>query len=301
MKKKIYGYLTGGLGNQLFQYCAYKNIAIKNNAILIVDPISGFLTDFLYKRKFLLYKLKFKATKVESNFIIFFILRILKKFFFRKFIYSFHFFDFINEFFDFKKYNPIITNINFKKKLFIMGQFQSEKYFLLNKSFILKEVCPPKPKKKIFLETKRVIALNNSSVAVCIRSFEDTPIKLRNRLGGVENIHFYNNSLKIILKKISNPSFYFFSNNISNIKNFFHKSSDFSKYPIKFITPQTGFIGDFENLWLLSNFKNLIISNSTYYWWGAYFSTQRFPENIVVTSSKFPNKDTNLKKWLSVY
>jgi hypothetical protein len=301
MKKKIYGYLTGGLGNQLFQYCAYKNIAIKNNAILILDPISGFLTDFLYKRKFLLYKLKFKATKVESNFIIFFILRILKKFFFRKFIYSFHFFDFINEFFDFKKYNPIITNINFKKKLFIMGQFQSEKYFLLNKSFILKEVCPPKPKKKIFLETKKVIALNNSSVAVCIRSFEDTPIKLHNRLGGVENIHFYNNSLKIILKKISNPSFYFFSNNISNIKNFFHKSSDFSKYPIKFITPQTGFIGDFENLWLLSNFKNLIISNSTYYWWGAYFSTQRFPENIVVTSSKFPNKDTNLKKWLLVY
>jgi hypothetical protein len=298
MKKKLYGYFTGGLGNQLFQYCAYKNIAINNNAVLVIDPISGFLTDFLYKRKCLLYKLNLKYAKFESNFIIFSILKILKKFFFKKIFYYFFFFNFVNEFFNFKKYYSSISNIKFKKKLFIMGQFQSEKYFLLNKSLILKEIFPSSPKKKIFLKVKKNISFNKSSVAVCIRSFEDTPTKFLNRLGGVEDIHFYNNSLKIILRKINKPSFYFFSNNIQNIKNLFDKLPDFSKYPVKFITPQTGFVGDFENLWLLSNFKNLVISNSTYYWWGAYFSTQRFSQSIVVASSKFPNKDTNLKKWL---
>jgi len=298
MKKKIYGYSTGGLGNQLFQYCAYKNIAINNNAVLVVDPISGFLTDFLYKRKFLLKELNLKYVNFESSFVIFSVLRIFKKFFLKKIFYSSYFFNFINEFFNFKKYYSSISNIKFKKRLFIMGQFQSEKYFLSNKSLILKEIFPSSPKKKIFLKIKKKILLNKSSVAVCIRSFEDTPTKFLNRLGGVEDIQFYSNSLKIILKKINNPSFYFFSNNIKNINNLFNKLPDFNKYPVKFITPQTGFVGDFENLWLLSNFKNLIISNSTYYWWGAYFSTQRFSHSVVVTSSKFPNKDTNLKKWL---
>jgi len=297
MQKKIYGYFTGGLGNQLFQYCAYKNIAINNNAVLVIDPISGFLTDFLYKRKCLLSKINLRYAKFESNFIIFSVLKIYKKFF-KKIFYYFFFFNFINEFFNFKKYHSSISNIKFKKKLFIMGHFQSEKYFLLNKTLILKEIFPLVPKKKIFLKVKKKILLNKSSVAVCIRSFEEVPTKLLNTVGNVEDINFYNNSLKIILKKISNPSFYLFSSNIKNIKNLFDKLPDFRNYPVKFITPQTGFVGDFENLWLLSNFKNLVISNSTYYWWGAFFSTQRFSQNIIVASSKFPNKDTNLKKWI---
>ena len=46
MKKKIYLYLCGGLGNQLFQYAAAKNIALKNNAKLILDTSTGFICDF---------------------------------------------------------------------------------------------------------------------------------------------------------------------------------------------------------------------------------------------------------------
>jgi len=51
-------------------------------------------------------------------------------------------------------------------------------------------------------------------------------------------------------------------------------------------------------LWLLSCFKNLIISNSTYYWWGAYFSREKFSKQLVISSDKFPNRDTNLKNWI---
>lgn len=89
MQKKIYGYFTGGLGNQLFQYCAYKNIAINNNAVLVIDPISGFLTDFLYKRKCLLSKINLRYAKFESNFIIFSVLKIYKKLFKKIFYYFF--------------------------------------------------------------------------------------------------------------------------------------------------------------------------------------------------------------------
>jgi hypothetical protein len=49
MKKKVYLYLCGGLGNQLFQFFTARNLAIKNNADLILDTKSGFITDFKYK------------------------------------------------------------------------------------------------------------------------------------------------------------------------------------------------------------------------------------------------------------
>ena len=58
MKKKIYLYLCGGLGNQLFQYAAAKNIAIINDADLIIDTQCGFIKishdtrDLLFHRNF---------------------------------------------------------------------------------------------------------------------------------------------------------------------------------------------------------------------------------------------------------
>jgi hypothetical protein len=47
-KNKIYLFLSGGIGNQLFQYAFARNISIKNKADLIVDVYSGFFFDFKY-------------------------------------------------------------------------------------------------------------------------------------------------------------------------------------------------------------------------------------------------------------
>ena len=66
------------------------------------------------------------------------------------------------------------------------------------------------------------------------------------------------------------------------------------------ITEETGFKNDIDTLWLMSNFKNLIISNSTFYWWGAYFSDFKFNQTKIITSSKFPNSDTNQKNWIVI-
>ena len=50
--------MCGGLGNQLFQYAAAKNLALQNNRDLYVDYITGFWTDFRDFRKFELNKKK---------------------------------------------------------------------------------------------------------------------------------------------------------------------------------------------------------------------------------------------------
>jgi hypothetical protein len=52
MKKTFYLYLCGGLGNQLFQYAAARNLAIINKAKLIIDISTGFIVDVRDRRKF---------------------------------------------------------------------------------------------------------------------------------------------------------------------------------------------------------------------------------------------------------
>ena len=59
MAKKIYLHLSGGIGNQLFQYAVAKNLSIIHNAELILDKSTGFITDLKYKRKFSLRHIKF--------------------------------------------------------------------------------------------------------------------------------------------------------------------------------------------------------------------------------------------------
>jgi len=42
MQRKIYLKISGGIGNQLFQYASAKNLSIKLKAKLIIDDKSGF-------------------------------------------------------------------------------------------------------------------------------------------------------------------------------------------------------------------------------------------------------------------
>ena len=72
--KKIYIYLCGGLGNQLFEYAAAKNLALKNDARLIIDTKTGFITDFRDSTKFSLKKNTLKNVKFMGfNLFFFFI------------------------------------------------------------------------------------------------------------------------------------------------------------------------------------------------------------------------------------
>ena len=65
---KVIVRIKGGLGNQLYCYAAAKRLAIKNNAELIIDDVSGFKRDYLYQRRYMLDRFKIphrKATSIE--------------------------------------------------------------------------------------------------------------------------------------------------------------------------------------------------------------------------------------------
>lgn len=291
-KKKIYLFLSGGLGNQLFQYAYARNLSIKNKADLIVDTYSGFIFDFKYFRRFSL------NIKIKKDIIFFFsVFRILKKFFFPvKLIHNLFSISIINEFPFFKNFSKKILNLKINKAVYLFGLFQSYKYFLENQKQIMTELMPVKPNLINFLSKQKEIIKDNS-VVVGFRFFEESSVSSIRIAGGITSIEFYIKSIKLILNKIKNPKFYLFSQNLENLKINLRNITILNKYFYSFVTPQQGFKDENANLWLMSYSKNFIIPNSTFYWWGAYFSRYRFKKNNVICVNSFPNKHIYFNDW----
>lgn len=296
MKKKIYLYLSGGLGNQLFQYAAAKNLAIINDADLLIDSLSGFVTDFKDFRKFSLNKKKLKNVIFKNNILIFWFYRIYKKFFkIDKLFSNFFFCDFVNEIL-INYYDENIKKIKINKKLFLFGYFQSDKYFFENKNSIIEELFPAASNKKIFIEMKDNILASNS-VALGLRFYETYSKDILYKFGGVTPLDFYKDAISAMLKKVPSPTFYIFSTKLNNVENFLLNFNEIKKRKFYIITEDNGFEDANDNLWLMSHCVNHIISNSTLYWWGAFFSSTRYKKQIIISAENFVNKDTCLDSW----
>jgi hypothetical protein len=298
MKKTFYLYLCGGLGNQLFQYAAARNLAIINKAKLIIDISTGFIVDVRDRRKFSL-KSNLKNLKnvfFKKNIFNFWLFIFINKIFRPKNIfYNFYFFGLINEML-LNYYEKKIKNFNINKNIYLFGYFQSEKYFFENKNLIIKEVMPATPNDRIFLKMKKNIVKNNA-VAIGVRMYEDLPLNIHYKFGGLSSVNFYKKALRLICNRIKNPIFFIFSTKNSNIEKLFLEIPQLKNNENFFVTEDNKFKGAEKNLWLMSHCRNHIISNSSLYWWGAYLSSFRYNNQITLCSSNFVNKDTYPVSW----
>ena len=139
--------------------------------------------------------------------------------------------------------------------------------------------------------------ITSNSVSLCIRMYEGMSGKNRYKMGGLSTNEFYKKSINKILKKIKNPEFFIFSSKKENLTNILKNFPILKKYKINLITSDAGFSNAYDNIWLLSYCKNHIISNSTLYWWGAYFSTINYKNKIICCANNFHNIDTCLNDW----
>ena len=208
MKKTIYLYLCGGLGNQLFQYAAARNLAIINKAKLIIDISTGFIVDVRDRRKFSL-KSNLKNLKnvfFKKNIFNFWLFIFIKKIFRPKNIfYNFYFFGLINEML-LNYYEKKIKNFSINKNIYLFGFFQSEKYFFENKNLIIKEIMPATPNDRIFLKMKKNIVKNNA-VAIGVRMYEDLPLNIHYKFGGLSSVNFYKKAIRLICNRIKNNDY----------------------------------------------------------------------------------------------
>ena len=296
MKKKIYLTLLGGLGNQLFQYACGINLAYKFNAKLIIDYKTGFAFDNIFKRNLSLPQ-KLRFDKINFFSLIFLLcIRLIKKLFFKDRVYL-KFFnlliidetnnanDYLDDFYD---------KVKNAKYIYLIGFFQSEKYFNDNKKRILNNIINSEKNNKKILDASKKI--KNNSLMMGIRMYEEAPKNLKQSYGGVEGFDFYNKSISIYKKKYKNLKLFVFTsiNNEKWIKNKLTQKVD------HFNTDKILKLNDVETLIFCSNFKKYIISNSSFYWWAATLANHKNRIKIIY-SKKFINKSSIPKNWMTKF
>ena len=146
--------------------------------------------------------------------------------------------------------------------LFYFGYWQNKEYFLF--TGILKF----KINVTIGNDNERILKdiIDNNSVVVHVRRGDyETSAKARKIYGGICTIEYYKKALKIILDKVDKPKFFFFSDNVDYVNEYF---DDVEKTVISWNKGERSF---FE-MYLMAHGKNMIIANSTFSCWAAYLN-----------------------------
>ena len=273
----------GGLGNQLFQFAFAKAYQLKNNCNVYIDSSTGFRND-PYKREFLLDQFNISLKESPGLFFKFYRIRL-----FRIIFKLLKFPNFIHQKIPFKSFRPHYLKKNHEKISILQGYWQSPLYFKDYQSLVKKDL---KIKVKIKKNTKFVAKLiKKNSVALCFRFFQEVKNLNRNNLN---DAIYYTKAIKMIKQKIKNPEFYIFCDNNNLAKNFIREYLPELKND-KFIFERSKNFDAIQKLYLLKKFKNFILSDSTFHWWGAYLSN-----GIDISIGPKSRKDFFPKHWILI-
>lgn len=267
-------YCQGGLGNQLFQFAAGYVLAKKNKINLRIN-IESYNS---YDRKFELDRFpeirKLNILEIKNyDFFANIYLYLYYKFY--KILKKSGIYKFVNFFFldkqKFEKspfiFNGALLKEKIVKDVLIKGFFQSEKYFIDYKKIVLKLFKFPKIKDKLVHKHLNLIK-NENSVAIHIRRGDYLNNPKARYFHGILKEDYYKKSISYFKKRVKNPVFFIFSDDIELVKKTFFF---FNKEKFIFIDTKSSI----NDLHLMSNCKHFIIANSTFSWWGAWLSKNK--------------------------
>ena len=271
--------LQGGIGNQLFIYACAKSLSIERKKKLFLDCELGFFKDKFER------KIELENFSINDKFII---LKGLKKY---TYIYLMKFIIFLLKKLKIKNYQGDIIQfeegLKLKKKNFyiIDGYFQSEIFFQKHKKIIKENLKLKQISNQ--LNSEITILSKVDHVALHIRDFDFDHMRLREAKRLNLDEIYYIKSINFFKSKYKNPTIIVFSDQTANIKKL---QNIFPDLEIKLYINKFN-LSDTEILWLMSNFKNLIISNSTYSWWAAWLNND-YNKKVLC-----PSLDFNIDNW----
>lgn len=290
--------LTGGLGNQMFQYTAGRSLAEKNKTDLSLDILGYKNQAGITPRQYALNIFNVKENFLEEkdlNFLVkFFNEGKLGKLCLK--IYSLlptKYRYYIKEpYFNF--YSQIF---NTSKNVYLDGYWQSEKYFfsienIIRQEFTLKDEYSKKLDKNLVDLIAQV-----DSVSLHIRRSDYITSKAANQTHGTCSIQYYEKAMEKIALTVFNPHFFVFSDDIEWVKN----NLKFN-YPVNHVS--NGVYKDYEELFFMSKCKHNIIANSSFSWWGAWLNKNK--NKIVIApvnwfnDKKFNTRDLIPETWIKI-
>lgn len=291
--------LSGGMGNQMFQYAHGRILSLKYNVILKID--TTFLDHRIKMPHFIRPNFSFRnfdldvfniqieiAKPYEISFwnrpILFGPIMLIIDAFLRKlaFLPGWE-----------KKYSFNKEALQFGSNTYLEGFWQSEKYFSNITSTIRQDFILKNP---ISETTKKMQDDIKDTNSICVH--------LRRAHGGGDfhtkyDMTYYESGIKYITEKKKIDKIFVFSDDIEWCK----ENIKFDISTIFVDNDSAGVKGE-GHLYLMSLCQNFVIPNSTFSWWGAWLSVN--PDKIVVapknlfTNENINNKDLIPDSWIRI-
>ncbi len=279
----IIAQLQGGLGNQLFQYATGRALALQKQASLLLDHSWYTQTyDDVTPRELLLSELNTKGSLISFQPKIQRpkrIQRIAQTFWpIDPFIFveqaPYRFDPRLNKSPAFKQQN-----------LYLMGYWQSYKYFESIKAILQSEISPKK-----VLDTHYQSYLHNiqstTSAMVHVRRGDYVNLASAAKVHGFIGLDYYLEGMKLLLEKNLDTHFFVFSDDIDWAK-------ENLPYPERTTFVQSINSSDavIQELELMTHCQHHLIANSSLSWWAAWLSKN--PNGVILCPKKWMN-DTSL-------
>ena len=264
--------MKGGLGNQMFQYAFAKFLEKELDEEVRLDfhQYKGFTTDSIRKPRLLKYQISLDFADSNQCGFLFPHKAPSTSFLYKIEVYAEKK---LNKKYYFTKGLIYETPSTLSTRYYFDGYWQSHKYVecvqdILNREFV--------PNYKLSTTTQNMIedvSLINS-VFVGVRKGDYTKNKAMRASWGSFNESYYHTCMNYIKKKVSNPVFIIFSNDVEWCK----ANLDFTGYNYEY-REASEVVDDFEELQIMMACKHSIIVNSTFHWWGAWLHDN--PEKII--------------------
>jgi hypothetical protein len=260
--KKVVARLVGGLGNQLFIYAAAKGIAVRNQAELVIDNITGFSKDFKYNRSYLLDNFTISARIAKSSERLEPFanvrrawLRISDR------LWRGSNIAYLRE--DTTRFDdrPLYAKIG--PKLYMEGYWQSDRYFSDISSIIrtdFKFIWKP-PEELAYIISQ---IHSSESVAIHLRNFSVHDPET----GVLLDSEYYKRATSQI-EQLHPKAKYFLFTDDQTFATLTMSKLNLAYDNVSILTTPFGHLADF---WLMCQCKHFIIANSTFSWWAAWLS-----------------------------
>ena len=295
-EKKLIVRVAEGLGNQLFMYAHAYALSKKINYKLLIDSESAYFGK-KHIRSYDLDKLCITAINAHqknkfNNQLLNIKRKVMKKidFFYikKRFLIE------KKKLFKQTQFCNNNTN-NYFKTLYVEGHFETEKYFHNCKKDLMQEFKIKNVQNLFQNKYHQNIKNNKNIVSICIRQN-----RFSERDGNIDNITSIKNSNKFTQdtieyiyraisffeQKIDKPIFYIWSNDFTNLKEYFPNG--------KFTFIDNKLDKTINDFFLLCNCKNFIVGPTSFHWWGAWLSNY---EDKICIRPKNLNPSNNLDFW----
>lgn len=286
--------LSGGLGNQMFQYAFGKMLSLKNLTPLYLDDsfynnshtsndtTARSLELFLFDLPTQIVTKK-QLNKFTSSYLL--IKHIYAKILNYKIVNELEF-----------NYNPSFTIL--KGNLYLKGYWQSAKYFYGYERAIAKEFVFTKEVNKI---TKMMLQEIEklTAIAIHIRRGDYISSAQANKHHGFVGVEYYKAAIRHIDNVVNTPFYFIFSDD----PEWAHKNIMPEIKKGKIVMHNTG-LDSWQDMYLMSKCKHNIIANSSFSWWAAWLNNNE--NKIVIAPKKWFNdasintKDLLPKTWIRI-